>query len=392
MPRNLPWLTNPAPAVNKSKPFTSTATTKRRKVDTSPPSSPNTLDELIRPQKTIVGRRNAQQTRSSSTSPPPAPPKEEFMRQGWDKDDGWRMVTDEFMATAQSFTAHLAHAEYKRQKALARKREQALGGADAIARPVVGGLSKEGKRKKEGELQRAAVRAVVGEGDEEEEEEPWLGTQLAGLMMSPRKRGGLQPKAVVGRSATRAAAGFDRARPLDLRGRPLEKDKSPEVKTEVKRVVRKDVKMEYVQDSTDDDLDAPTQSRTLPRPPRQPCRSASPTPSRPSNSRHSPHKPSSSTAPSSDFSSDRSTHKKCKSIDRDVSRPAPKRSAERGPSPAKIKLEPDFGFHPIPQLSQSGMSAVQRRREARLKREREEKAKIKTEPNDDLDELPTFLF
>ncbi|KAI5247685.1 hypothetical protein E4T42_05968 [Aureobasidium subglaciale] len=388
MPRNLPWLTNPAPVTGKSRTSTSTATTKRRKIDTLPPASPNTLDEFIRPQRTIVGRGNAQQARSPSTSPPPAPPKEEFMRQGWDKDDGWRMVTDEFMATAQSFTAHLAHAEYKRQKALARKREQALGGADAIARPVVGGLSKEGKRTKEGELHRAAVRAVVGEGEEEDEEEPWLGTQLAGLMMSPRKRGALQPKAVVGRSATRAAAGFDRARPLDLRGRPLERDKSPEVKREV----RKDVKMEDAQDSTDDDLDAATQSRTLSRPPRQPRRSASPTPSRPSNSRHFSHNPSSSIAPSSEFSSDRSSHKKCKSIDRDIFRPAPKRAVKREPSPAKVKLEPDFGFHPIPQPSQSGISAVQRRREARLKRERDEKTKIKTEPNDDLDELPTFLF
>ncbi|KAI5203944.1 hypothetical protein E4T39_03989 [Aureobasidium subglaciale] len=382
MPRNLPWLTNPPPAASKPNASTATATTKRRKFDTSPPSSPDTLDEFIRPQKTIVGRRSAAAQRSPSTSPPPAPPKEEFMRQGWDNDDGWRMVTDEFMATAQCFTAHLAHAEYRRQKELARKREQALGGADAIARPVVGGLSKEGQRKKEGELQRAAVRAVVGE--EEEEEEPWLGTQLAGLMMSPRKRGGLMPIAVVGRSATRAAAGFDRARPCDLRGRPLDKTRSPDVK----RKVRKDVKMEDAQDSTDDDLDAPTQSRIVTRQPRQP---ASPAPSRPSNARQLSYQPSSSTAHSSDFSSDRSSHKKRKSIDRDISRPPPKRSVKREP-PAAIKLEPDFGFHPIPQPSQSGTSAVQRRKEARLKREREEHAKIKTEPNDDLDELPTFLF
>ncbi|KEQ78765.1 hypothetical protein M438DRAFT_409969 [Aureobasidium pullulans EXF-150] len=327
MPRTLPWLANPAPADRKPK---AAATVKRRKVEPSPPSSPpDVLDEFIRTPKTVANHEtNAQVPRSPSTSPPPAPPKQEFMRPGWDNDDAWRMVTDEFMSTAQLFTAHLAHAEYRRQKTMARKREAALGGADAIARPVVGQLSKDGQRKKQGELHRAGVKAALkGELSEEEEDDPWAGTQIASLMMSLRKRDTLQPKAAVGRSSTRAAAGFNPARPLDLRGRPITREKTPDIK--------KEIKMEADQDSTDDDLDAPALPRSLSRPPRQ-SRPSSPTPScpktdifkpfaTPSAAKKSLHRPSSSTTRSSDLSSGRS-RTKCASIDREISRPAPKRT------------------------------------------------------------------
>lgn len=125
---------------------------------------------------------------------------QEFMRPGWEADDGWRMVTNEFMATAQLFTAHLAHAEYRRQKELARKRGKALGGADAITIPVARQLSKEGRRKKQAELQKQGIKTLKAE--EEEEENPWAGTQLAGLMTSMRQRERLQPDKVVGRSNT----------------------------------------------------------------------------------------------------------------------------------------------------------------------------------------------
>jgi hypothetical protein len=302
------------------------------------------------------------------------------------------MVTDEFMATAQLFTAHLAHAEYRRQKELAKNREKALGGADAIARPVVGQLSKEGQRKRQGELQRQGIKAITKA--EDEEEDPWMGTQLAGLMMSPRKRERLQPVKVVGRSSTRAAAGFDRARPLDLRGRPLEREKSPHIKMETKA---------EEQSTDDDDLDAPGPSRSLSRPRQS---QPTPTPSHPKNlkqsansrtTKQSSYRNSSSTAYSPD-PSERPSHKKCTSIDREISRPPPKCTTRDSPtapikSEPSIKMEPDFGFPSfpsIPQPSQSATSAVARRREARLKREREEKH-IKTEPQES-HELPTFLF
>lgn len=309
------------------------------------------------------------------------------------------MVTDEFTATAQLFTAHLAHAEYRRQKELAKNREKALGGADAIARHVVGQLSKEGQRKKQGELQRQGVKAIM-KAEEEEEEDPWVGTQLAKLMMSPRKREKLQPVKVVGRSSTRAAAGYDRARPLDLRGRPLDREQS--------LLVKKEIKAEETLTDDDDDLDATGPSRSLSRPGRS--EPPTPTPSRPNRvvkqsvnprtTEQSSHRTSSSTVYSSDLS-DRPSHKKCSSIDREISRPPPKRTAHESlaapiksePSLPAIKTEPDFGFlsfPSIPQPSQSAISAVARRREARLNREKEEK-KIKTE-NQDLHELPTFLF
>lgn len=327
------------------------------------------------------------------------------MRPGWEADDGWRMVTDEFTATAQLFTAHLAHAEYRRQKELAKKREKALGGADAIARPVVGQLSKEGQREKKGELQRKGIKALMkAEEEEEEEADPWMGTQLAGLMASPRQRERLQPVKVVGRSSTRAAAGFDRARPLDLRGRQLERKKSP--------CLKKEVKAEQ-ETSDDDDLDAPGTSRSLSRPGRS---EPSPTPYRPSNVSKrlaNPHAARKSTtkqssrrrSPSSSSntlsSDERPSRKKCSSVDREISRPPPKRSTRETTTapvkyePEEIKTEPDFGFPAfpsIPQPSQLATSAVARRREARLKREREEK-KVKPENKDqDLHELPTFLF
>ncbi|KAI4725650.1 hypothetical protein E4T49_06615 [Aureobasidium sp. EXF-10728] len=397
MPRTLPWLAHPASPDRKSRTTTTTASVKRRKIDSSPPSSPPdaALNEFIRTPRDVS--RTAKSLRSPSTSPPPAPPKQEFMRPGWDADDGWRMVTDEFMATAQLFTTHLAHAEYRRQKELAKKREKALGGADAISRPVVGQLSKDGQRKKLGELQRAGVKAVM-KADDDEEDDPWVGTQLAGLMASPRKRERLQPVKVVGRSSTRAAAGFDRARPLDLRGRPVERQKSPDAVKEAP---------EIDENTTDDDLDAPKPSRSLSRPPH--AQPTTPTRSRSNNvskqfantsiAQEPSHHLSSSTTYSSDLS-DRSSHKKCKSIDREISRPpkraihetSPPAAVKAAPSqPATIKMEPDFGFPSIPQPSQSATSAVARRREARLKREREEKKMIKTEIQEE-QELPTFLF
>ncbi|KAK6008300.1 hypothetical protein QM012_000203 [Aureobasidium pullulans] len=400
MPRTLPWLANPAPPDRTPRTKTTT-TVKRRKIEPSPPSSPpDVLDEFIRTPKD-TSRRGVSTIRSPSTSPPPAAPKQEFMRPGWDADDGWRMVTDEFMATAQLFTAHLAHAEYRRQKELARNRERALGGADAIARPVVGQMSKDGQRKKLGEVQRAGIKAIAKAEEDETEADPWEGTHLASLMMSPRKRERLRPMKAVGRSSTRAAAGFDRARPLDLRGRLLQREKSLEIKKEAK----------IEEDTTDDDLDAPKPSRSLSRPPRPSQQPVTPTPTRPnnifkqfgiprtvhpSNMKQQSHHHLSSTV-CLDVSG-RSSHK-CQSIDREISRPPPKR-ATRESSPVatikeklslpEIKLEPDFGFPSIPQPSQSGRSAVARRREARLKREAEEK-KIKTDEQEE-HELPTFLF
>jgi hypothetical protein len=56
-----------------------------------------------------------------------------FMVDGIENDDGWMMVEDELLMTARQFTAHLHHAEYQRQKELARSRP-----TDRVARPPGG--------------------------------------------------------------------------------------------------------------------------------------------------------------------------------------------------------------------------------------------------------------
>jgi hypothetical protein len=392
MPRILPWLAQPSKKSND----------KRRKVESdrpSPPSSPDGLDELIRTPKSVVACRNVNNNnnnnnkhaiRSPSTSPPPAPPKQEFMRQGWDGDDGWRMVTDEFVATAQLFTAHLAHAEYQRQKLVARKREKALGGADMMVRPVVGDLTKDGQRKKQVELQGARLKAAALQQDGEDAEDPWMGTQLAGLMMGPTTREKLHVKDTARTTNTRAAAGLDPPRPLDVRGKPLKHEEDQpilkpkvmsEIKTQVKTEIKTEMKYEAEQDSTDDDLDAPPPRRAFshssqsarikvetsssPFPVKQPSHHTSSSAHRPVNS--SSDKPH-TTSHTVKLESHLSTMK---------------------PSVA-IKTEPDWGFPSIPQPTKSASSAVARRREARLKREKEEEMKIETEGQ--LHELPTFLF
>lgn len=100
-------------------------------------------------------------------------------------DDRFRMVEDEFLATAQQFTRHLHQAEYQRLKAAAAARAE--GDAEAIRRGEV--------REK-----RVIVRPVVGapaggrvEGRRRERE----GGGLRGLLSSPPRRE--MPLLVLGR-------------------------------------------------------------------------------------------------------------------------------------------------------------------------------------------------
>ncbi|KAI0502907.1 hypothetical protein F5B22DRAFT_581444 [Xylaria bambusicola] len=157
--------------------------------------------------------------RSTSTSPPLEPPQETFMIEGTDGDDRYRMVEDEFLATAHQFTAHLHAAEYKRLKA-----NSELENAQTIkniSRPVVGQMTDMVKMKQErktlAEKQRIAARKLrkgEGSGDESTEDDDkndsWQKQSLYGLMESPGKRAkGLNglPSATL---VTRAAAGFNK--------------------------------------------------------------------------------------------------------------------------------------------------------------------------------------
>ncbi|KAI0432055.1 hypothetical protein F5Y09DRAFT_167824 [Xylaria sp. FL1042] len=157
--------------------------------------------------------------RSASTSPPPEPPEETFMIEGIDGDDRYRMVEDEFLATAQQFTAHLHAAEYKRLKT-ASERENAQM-IRTISRPVIGQMTNLVKIKQERkalrEKQRLATRKLrKGDvsGDEstgtDDLNDSWQKQSLHGLMESPSKRAKRLNELPAATSVTRAAAGYNK--------------------------------------------------------------------------------------------------------------------------------------------------------------------------------------
>lgn len=175
MGRKLPWGSSNGTISTAARPV------KRQKVKVEPVIKPE-ADESDRflntPQK--PKRRNG---RTPSTSPPPVPPDIVFMREGVDGDDVYMMVEDEFQTVAQSFTAHLHMAEYRRLKQEARERQR--------DRPVVPAKAsfevkyKHAQKELE-ERQKTTLKAMTGGEDEEQVEEeivePWAGTSLAGLM------------------------------------------------------------------------------------------------------------------------------------------------------------------------------------------------------------------
>lgn len=152
------------------------------------------------------------------------------MRPGLNADDIYIMVEDEFHAVAQQFTKHLHHAEYVRQRNIAKTRN--AGTINTISRPTdsVTAMREETKKKKQAQAQEIKTKTGVekiippktasGAGDKSEESDfenevrandPWQGTQLHRFMTkSPKKNltslTGLQ--GVV--SHTKAAAGLHR--------------------------------------------------------------------------------------------------------------------------------------------------------------------------------------
>ena len=147
------------------------------------------------------------------------------MREGFDNDDIYVMVEDEFLATASMFTRHLHEAEYARRKKQARmKNATAVSG---IARPTdaKSEMSVERKMNTKAKIawtkQKTALdqikndtgsSAVDGyvEDEDDDADDPWIGTQLQALMTSPRKsRSLVGPQGV--KSTTRAALGYSGA-------------------------------------------------------------------------------------------------------------------------------------------------------------------------------------
>jgi hypothetical protein len=134
------------------------------------------------------------------------------MMEGYDHDDIYLMVEDEFHSIAQTFTQHLHHAEYQRLK------KKARDAAPPSFQPTER-MSAETRKKLEARAMHAKQKDTVANLTsgcnlsevEEEQDDPWLGTSLAGLMTdtSAQKR-----TALVGleniQSDTRAARGFGR--------------------------------------------------------------------------------------------------------------------------------------------------------------------------------------
>ena len=114
------------------------------------------------------------------------------MVQGLEDDDRFRMVEDELFSVANRFTAHLHAAEYQRQKREAKTRN--AGTIDSISRPVVGRMTPSVRSKQERaaktRVRRDGVRKAIANArdggldadSEDEEESPWMGTSLQGLM------------------------------------------------------------------------------------------------------------------------------------------------------------------------------------------------------------------
>lgn len=227
--------------------------TKRSRVEASPSDSDEGSDH---PRKQISPKSHS---REPSTSPLPEPPVESFMIEGREHDDKYRMVEDEFLTVAKSFTVHLHTAEYKRLGKIAKTRN--ADAINSISRPVVGRMPDATRRKTEevtrSKDQRNILEKLVGkkEGglsdDSDEETLPFVGTSLYGLMTSPRKRGVSLMSISSPTKTTRAAAGF--RNPTKMKDVP--RASSPAIKRKT-QAVKLDLDSTASEDE-DDDLDGP---------------------------------------------------------------------------------------------------------------------------------------
>lgn len=137
------------------------------------------------------------------------------MIDGFNNDDRYRMVEDEFLDVAKEFTQHLHAAEYQRMKSSAKAQNAAT--INAISRPVTTKMGGETRRKVESisraNRQADAIKDIHGdqpkeEGDSDESQGPWLGTALHGLMEKPRASAVPLTDISGFHSASKAAAGY----------------------------------------------------------------------------------------------------------------------------------------------------------------------------------------
>lgn len=135
-----------------------------------------------------------------------------LMIPGFQNDDKWRMVEDEFVAVAHKFTAHLHAAQYQRLKE--RAKQQNSDALRSISRPTTGPVTDDVRRRQAvSSLHRSQSRGIkraLSRAQEADasgvDEQPWAGTNLQELMNSPRKKPVPLANLVSTASGTRAAA------------------------------------------------------------------------------------------------------------------------------------------------------------------------------------------
>lgn len=204
------------------------------------------------------------------------------MLEGYDRDDIYIMVEDEFHAVARTFTKHLHHAEYERFKALAKERNSST--ASTISRPVdsITAMRAETKRKKEAEVRDAKNKAtlerlgnpvkrrrsdsdILDPKDQEKDIRSWKGTALQDLMSRGPKKNQTSLVGLNGvKSSTRAAAGYSKSekKPASTTARSF--DLAPHrISHEKKKNTRTPSESSTSDGTETDDLDAPAAKRPI---------------------------------------------------------------------------------------------------------------------------------
>lgn len=203
------------------------------------------------------------------------------MLEGYDRDDIYRMVEDEFLAVARTFTKHLHRAEYERFKAHAK--EWNVSTASTISRPVdsITAMRAETKKKKEAEARDAKNKATLERlgnpakrrrsdsdisdpEDQDKDIRSWKGTALQDLMRRGPKK---NQSSLIGlggiKSSTRAAAGYLKSekKPASTAARSF--DLAPRRTSQGKKKSRPPSESSTSSETETDDLDAPAPKRPL---------------------------------------------------------------------------------------------------------------------------------
>lgn len=256
------------------------------------------------------------------------------MLEGYDRDDIYVMVEDEFHAVARSFTKHLHHAEYERFKALAKERNSST--ASTISRPVdsITAMRAENKKKKEAEARDAKNKATLERfrnpakrqrsdsdisdpEDHDKDTRSWKGTALQDLMRRVPKKNQTSLLGLGGvKSSTRAAAGYSKSEKKSASTTARSFDLAPHRTSQEEKKTRLSPESPTSDGTETDDLDAPAAKRPM-VPPQKQCRNPIKTsnprpepptkpPERKSNIVRSPHLPPSTKNDSPDRGHDAS--------------------------------------------------------------------------------------